>query len=439
MIINSDIVGVIADDLTGANDTALQFHLHGARTQILLNSTKELVNTKGTQVWAIATETRNVSPELALEKVVQATQTLVERVNPDYIYKKIDSTIRGNIAVETMGILETLNYDAAIICPAFPTEGRITVGGFHLLKGIPIERTEMARDPHNPISDSHIPTLLRKQLSPEYQDIVGLIDLKIVAGGAAKILTEINRLIQEGKKLIVADSSSVVDIEQVALAINKSEKNLLPVGSAALALAMSNYWLSDVEQHPTEKHFPTLPKFIVSGSATQITANQIDKLDKSDDFDNVLMINLDLQTVLNGVTDDFVERCVNNLRQNHIVVVNTSHLIINFDGFSDDSLNADLTKANLASTITDFLSDLTKKVTEKIQVVLITLGGETSYKCCSAIGADQLQLLDEVSPAIPLCMDLNAQLIVTKSGNLGGNNTLVDIIKYFVSRDELEQ
>lgn len=439
MIINSDIVGVIADDLTGANDTALQFHLHGARTQILLNSTKELVNTKGTQVWAIATETRNVSPELALEKVVQATQTLVERVNPDYIYKKIDSTIRGNIAVETMGILETLNYDAAIICPAFPTEGRITVGGFHLLKGIPIERTEMARDPHNPISDSHIPTLLRKQLSPEYQDIVGLIDLKIVAGGAAKILTEINRLIQEGKKLIVADSSSVVDIEQVALAINKSEKNLLPVGSAALALAMSNYWLSDVEQHPTEKHFPTLPKFIVSGSATQITANQIDKLDKSDDFDNVLMINLDLQTVLNGVTDDFVERCVNNLRQNNIVVVNTSHLIINFDGFSDDSLNADLTKANLASTITDFLSDLTKKVTEKIQVVLITLGGETSYKCCSAIGADQLQLLDEVSPAIPLCMDLNAQLIVTKSGNLGGNNTLVDIIKYFVSRDELEQ
>ncbi|MBQ2611526.1 four-carbon acid sugar kinase family protein [bacterium] len=439
MIINSDIVGVIADDLTGANDTALQFHLHGARTQILLNSTKELVNTKGTQVWAIATETRNVSPELALEKVVQATQTLVERVNPDYIYKKIDSTIRGNIAVETMGILETLNYDAAIICPAFPTEGRITVGGFHLLKGIPIERTEMARDPHNPISDSHIPTLLKKQLSSEYQDIVGLIDLKIVAGGAAKILTEINRLIQDGKKLIVADSSSVVDIEQVALAINKSEKNLLPVGSAALALAMSNYWLSDVEQHPTEKHFPTLPKFIVSGSATQITANQIDKLDKSDDFDNVLMINLDLQTVLNGVTDDFVERCVNNLRQNHIVVVNTSHLIINFDGFSDDSLNADLTKANLASTITDFLSDLTKKVTEKIQVVLITLGGETSYKCCSAIGADQLQLLDEVSPAIPLCMDLNAQLIVTKSGNLGGNNTLVDIIKYFVSRDELEQ
>jgi len=438
MIINSNIVGVIADDLTGANDTALQFHMKGANTRILLDFSEEITSNAGTQVWAVATETRNVEPKLALENIVKNTQDLIEKINPDYVYKKIDSTLRGNIAVEVMGVLDVLEFDAAIICPALPTEGRMTIGGYHLLKGVPIERTEMARDPHSPITDSHIPTLLKKQMNEEYQNLVGLIEFKTVVGGAARILTEIKKLLQEGKKLIVADAASVVDIEQIALAINKSEFKLLPVGSAALGLAMSNYWLSDIENSDTENHFPKLPKFIVSGSATQITANQIDNLDKSDDFDNVLTINLDLRTVLNGVTEEFVERCVNNLKQNNTVVVNTSHLIINFDGFSEDSLNADLTKANLASVITDFLAELTRRVTEKIQVILITLGGETSYKCCSAIGADQLQLLDEVAPAIPLCMDLNAQLIVTKSGNLGGANTLIDIIKYFVSHDELE-
>ena len=437
MILNSDIVGVIADDLTGANDTALQFHLQGASTQILLNSPEKLIKTKGTQVWAIATETRNVSAKEAFECVAKATQNLVETVNPDHVYKKIDSTIRGNIAVETLAVLEVLGIEAAIICPAFPTEGRITVGGYHLLKGMPIERTEMARDPHSPITDSHIPTLLKKQLDEEYQGLIGEIGLKTVVGGAAKILAEMKKLINEGKKLIVTDAVSVVDIEQVALAINKSETKILPVGSAALALAMSDYWLSDTERENTEKHFPSLPKFIVSGSATQITAEQIENLDKCGDFDNVLIINLDLQTILKGVSEDFVERCVNNLRQNNIVVVNTSHLIINFDGFSEDSLEADLTKSNLASVITEFLAELTKRVTEKIQVILITLGGETSYKCCHAIGADQLQLLDEVAPAIPLCMDLNAQLIVTKSGNLGGANTLIDIIRYFNNMDEL--
>lgn len=36
-MIFTDIVGIIADDLTGANDTALQFHLRGANTRILLD------------------------------------------------------------------------------------------------------------------------------------------------------------------------------------------------------------------------------------------------------------------------------------------------------------------------------------------------------------------------------------------------------------------
>ena len=90
-----------------------------------------------------------------------------------------------------------------------------------------------------------------------------------------------------------------------------------------------------------------------------------------------------------------------------------------FDGFSDDCLNSGLTKSKLASMITDFLAALTKFVVTKRDVILITLGGETSYKCCSAIDSLQLQLIDEVAPAIALSIDHKSQWIVTKSGNLG--------------------
>ena len=117
--------------------------------------------------------------------------------------------------------------------------------------------------------------------------------------------------------------------------------------------------------------------------------------------------------------------------QNNIVVVHTSNLITDFDGFSEELLEADLTKASLACLITDYLAELTKRVTEKREFILITLGGETSYKCCEKIGATQLQIVDEVAPAIALSLDHNAQWIVTKSGNLGGINTLIDILKYF--------
>lgn len=432
MIINSNVVGIIADDLTGANDTALQFHLRGANTQILLSDEIEPLNIAGTQTWAISTESRNVTPHEAYEKVKHIAKMFTEVLKPDYFYKKIDSTVRGNIAVESLGLLEVLEWDAVVIIPAFPSEGRVTVGGYHLLKGVPIERTEMARDPHSPISDSYLPNLLKSQLPEEFHSMVATLGLSTVMKGAGPILRELNELIKNGKKLIVADAVSTTDIEQLVLAIDKSEYKILPAGTAAAARAFSNIWFADIDMQQIKKSMPELPKFIVSGSATQITANQIERLEQGDEFDeNTLVINLDLLTVLGGVKEELVDRIVSNLAENNIVVVHTSNLIKNFDGFSDESLRAELTKAELAGVITDFLSELTRQVVAKKEVILITLGGETSYKCCAEINAMQLQLIDEVAPAIALCLDHNAQWIVTKSGNLGGVNTLIDILRYF--------
>ena len=431
MIINSTTVAIIADDLTGANDTALQFHLKGANTQILLSEDIDPINAKNTQTWALSTESRNIEPHEAFEKAQRAARFFVEKINPDYFYKKIDSTIRGNIAVEVLAILDTLEWDASIIIPAFPAESRVTVGGYHLLKGVPIERTEMARDPHSPIFESHLPTLLKSQLHEENKDLVGSIELSTIMKGAGPILRDLNNLIKSGKKLIVMDAVSTVDIEQIVLAMDKSEYRILPTGTAAAAQVLSDLWFSDFKSEHITKTLPELPKFVVSGSATQITANQIEKLEEADEFENLLVINLDMKTVLAGVSDEIVNRIVNNLGQNNIVVVHTSTLVRDFDGFSEDSLNAELTKANLANVITDFLAELTQKVVAQKELILITLGGETSYKCCSAIGATQLQLIDEVAPAIALSLDHNAQWIVTKSGNLGGVNTLIDILKYF--------
>ena len=144
-MIFSDLVGIIADDLTGANDTALQFHQKGANTKILLDSECAPKVKAGTEVWALSSESRNVPVEVAVSRVERAVATFVENFSFDYYYKKIDSTLRGHIALETLTVLNILDYDAAIIIPAFPQEGRITVGGYHLAKGVPIGKTEIAR------------------------------------------------------------------------------------------------------------------------------------------------------------------------------------------------------------------------------------------------------------------------------------------------------
>lgn len=440
MIINSNTIGIIADDLTGANDTALQFMLNNVDTNILLNTDQEPEKANTSQAWAIATESRNIAPEFAFEKVKLATQYLVDKVNPDYFYKKIDSTVRGNISVEVLSMLEVLGWDAAIIMPAFPQENRITVGGYHLLKGIPIERTEMARDPHSPIYESHLPTLLQSQLGENLKNLVGSIELKTILDGAGPILQAMNKLIENGVKLIVADSVSITDLEQIVLAMQKSNYKILPVGNSAAGRVLSNEWFpraeKSVEVLPIK--IPKLPKFIVSGSATQITSSQIDKYEQSADYEeNTLVIELGMDNILAGVKDELVNRIVTNLTGENVVMVHTSKLLNNFDGFSDDTMKADLSKSGLAGAVTDFLAELTGQVLEKTKAVLITLGGETSYKCCNAITANQLKLLDEVLPAIALSKNIKSdQFIVTKSGNLGGVNTLIEIINYFKKHEE---
>lgn len=430
-MIISNLIGIIADDLTGANDTALQLHVRGANTQVLLDYDNTPQYNKNTIVWALSTETRNIAANDAYEKVKSATKFLIDTLKLDYFYKKIDSTLRGNIAVEALAMLEVLKWDAALIIPAFPAEGRITVGGYQLLKGIPIERTELARDVHSPIFESHIPTLLKSQLEESLHNIVGMIDLKTVMKGAGPIIVKINELVKEGKKLIVADAVSTTDIEQLVLAMNKSSYNILSCGTAACAQVLGNVWLPELKNQHIKKIIPNLPKLVVSGSATKLTATQIETLASSDEFENTYFMNLDMQTILGGVNDETVERVINNLGQENIVVVNTSKIISEFDGFSEDSFNAELTKTKLADAITNYLAELTKRVVTRRDLILITLGGETSYKCCEAIGSLQLQIIDEVLPAIALSMDHKAQWIVTKSGNLGNSNTLIDILKYF--------
>lgn len=424
MAFQAESIGIIADDLTGANDTGLQFHLKGCNTQILFDATGEF-NNKFSQAWAISTETRNLPPEKAAEKVFDVTKNILNNLNAEYIYKKIDSTLRGNIAVEILAVLEATDYEAAIILPAFPQEGRITVGGYHLLKGMPLERTEFARDPRNPIYESHIPTLLKSQI--ENENLVGLIEFKTVAKGAGPILRELQNLINEGKKLIVVDSTSTTDMEQVALAISKSHFDILPCGSAGLAQILAEEWFPDLNYQHIAKTIPQMPILVVSGSATTITKTQMLKLEE-DDLDPYF-IKITPDKLLDELYEDLTERILNNLGKKNIVVLQACQIenedVKNF--LAEKGLTAD----KIPGLLTDYLADLTRKVVAQKEVLLVLVGGETSYKCCNAISSKNLQIIDEVETAIPLCMDHKAQWIVTKSGNLGNPKTLVNILRYF--------
>ncbi len=428
----SNYIGIIADDLTGANDTSLQFFVQGCKTQVAFGEEIAIDENLKTEVFALSTESRNVAPELAMERVKKATENIFKKYNFEYIYKKIDSVLRGNVAQEIMTMLEVLEFDAAVIFPAFPNEGRTTVGGYQLLKGVPIQRTEFSRDPSSPITESNIVNLVRNQLGADSADLVDLISLDIVMKGAGPILTKLNELISKGKKIIVADAVYTTDLEQIALALTKSTHNILPCGSAGAGQALSKIWHpNNAEVKSSNPEIPNLPRLVVSGSATELTASQIKRLQDNDDIENTYFIAIKPENIFTNDFEDIAQRIINNLVKDNVVVVHSSHLIENPEQFNDLLLEHELSRKAFISKICDYLAAITRSVLAQKEAILITVGGETSYKCSKEIGSKNIQIIDTVAPAIPLGVDHKGQYIVTKSGNLGTQNTLIDIVKYF--------
>ncbi len=428
----SNYIGIIADDLTGANDTSLQLFLRGCKTQVAFGEDISIDENLKTEVFAMSTETRNVDAKTAHEKVLNVSENILKKYNFEYIYKKIDSVLRGNIAVEVVTLLDSLEYDAAVIFPAFPNEGRTTIGGFHLVKGIPLQRTEVSRDPACPIMESNIINLLKSQLPEEMANYTDLISLDVVMKGAGPILTKLNDLISKGKKLIVADAVSTTDLEQIAFAVTKSSYKILPVGSAGAAQALGKIWHPDTDEDLVkEPQVPNLPKLVVSGSATDLTASQIKRLQENDNIENTYFIAIKPQNIFSNDFEEIAQRVLNNLIKDNTVIIHSSELIENTEELSSLLIENELTKEVFISKICDYLASVTRTVLSQKEAVLITVGGETSYKCCRAIGSKNLQIIDTVAPAIPLGVDHKGQLIVTKSGNLGTQNTLIDVVRYF--------
>ena len=421
---------IIADDLTGANDCALQYFNSGNSIRIAISLEQDFSDSQDVDIWAISTESRNIDKQTAVERVIKACDTLKENLNIDNFYKKIDSTLRGNTGLEILACLESTQKKAAIVAPAYIEEGRSTLGGYQMLHGTVLERTQCALDPKAPITSSYIPDILKKDLNANFHNLIDTIGFDVVSKGAAPIVLKIQELIQKGKKIIVLDAVSTVDLEQIALALAKCSKDIIPVGSAGLASAINKIKHKDVIK-PHIEHTPNLARFIISGTATCLGANQIKKL--KEENKKVHFIDLSIKDCINEPEENMISQIIQKLNDGIDVAIHTSDIkdeLENEDG-KNLLIDAGVAKNELPSKITDYLAQIAQRVNESADFILITVGGETSYSCAERINSKYLQILDAIMPAIPLCIDSNGKIIVTKSGNFGVNSTLVDILNYF--------
>ena len=166
---------VLADDLTGAIESAVLFSQRGISSQLQVGNCLPLrTNESQTIVTTIDIESRHLS-ELEAAALVWSH---VRQQGAGLVYKKTDSTLRGNIFAELDALTQ---FESVFYVPAYPAMGRTVVNGRLHVGGIPIERTRFRDDPTHPVLDGDLSRLLRSHPRIFIQDATTEADMQRLA------------------------------------------------------------------------------------------------------------------------------------------------------------------------------------------------------------------------------------------------------------------
>jgi uncharacterized protein YgbK (DUF1537 family) len=224
------VLTVVADDLTGACDAGTLF---AGKAPVPVRVWPCVGGDEAVTV--IDTETRRLGPEPAAARVRAA----VARAPATRFFKKIDSTLRGRIGPEVEALLAATGTASALVCPAFPAQGRTVVERVLAVDGVPVAETPVAGDPDFPVPSprsrrgvADVVDLLR----PQFERPLAWIPLREVRGGAGELRARLQRL---AGTVMVADAETDDDLDALVEAVLAATPSPLLVGAAGLARALA--------------------------------------------------------------------------------------------------------------------------------------------------------------------------------------------------------
>lgn len=231
------VIGVLADDLTGAAEIGGVAWRYGLSAEVQIAWCQSTA-----QVLILDTDSRSLAPSVAAESVRGAAISLRER---GHLFKKVDSVLRGPVLAELIMLLQVTGRGRVLLVPSNPGRGRTIQGGRSYIHGIPINQTEFAHDPEHPILTADVRELLGN---------AGEWPVSVLRRGDAL----------PSKGIIIAEASTSADLFYWA---GQVDENTLPAGAAEFFAV----WLMKLNASAPVMSSPTdSPQrvLIVSGSAS---------------------------------------------------------------------------------------------------------------------------------------------------------------------------
>lgn len=412
---------VIADDFTGSNDTGVQLAKKGARTEVMLTPAQK--PSRRADVLVINTESRAIPAAQAALAVQQALAPWCEGATTPLVYKKIDSTFRGNVGAEVTAAMRAANRKLAVIAAAIPAAGRTTRDGLCLVNGTPLLETEFASDPKTPIISSRIAELVTLQSDIPVHE-VSLDDVR--QGRLSALLVA---FAAEGECMVVVDAVEDRDLSLIAHAICEQEALPLLVGAAGLANALPVGMFMQEKQE--------LPVLVVAGSMSEATRRQVDKALCQDrakvvDIDAARLASAHFEQEIASV----VEQACALLSRQHHTILRTSRSVEDRQMIDTLCARVGMSRQALGERLSQRLGTITLLIIEQARIGgLFLTGGDIATAVASALGAEGYRIQREVAPCIPCGTFVNSEIddlpVITKAGGFGSDSTLCDAL-YFI-------
>jgi len=403
---------IVADDLTGASDAGVQSAKRGARTIVWLDYERP-VTTCDADVVVVDTDSRAESAATAYDRMTELVRRLAPG-SPRDIVKKMDSTLRGNFGAETRAALEAQPGAFALVCPAYPKNGRTVRDGVLFVHGTPVNETDFGRDLFSPVRDARV----RAHLPVP----VAMFDLATIRGGVGALNRAIDAARSSGIRAAVADAETDEDLRALA-AIDATRRDLFWTGSAGI--------MEHLEHDRPAASSDRLPiagavVFLI-GSLSAMTQLQIEGFAR-----HAAVEELDPTDVLRGATT--VADAVARVRG---AVARGNDVLLAMDGEraavlaalafgAERGWDVRMTSERLRKAL---LSAIAPIVTERQGATFVLSGGDIARSFCDAFGIRGMTLLAETAPGIPLSRAIGADMfLVTKAGGFGHPDSYREIL-----------
>jgi D-threonate/D-erythronate kinase len=422
---------IIADDLTGGADAGAQFARKGLNTFLILThgSKVDFSQYPDRETLVISTHSRGLPPEEAFRRVSLLLEDYSKKLFP-IVYKKIDSTLRGNIGFETDAILKKTGLSLGFLTPAFPEQDRVVVGGIHLVKGRPLSLTDIANDAVSPVKESYVKSLIEKQSTWP----VGDVDLIRVASGGEILNQAIDEALQQGIKILIFDAVTRRDLEHIAEVAFERAENPLFIGSAGLAEEVAKKLASGSKPSRSLRHKTLKPVqhiLIVSGSASRVSHEQLNYVEQAM---SIHSFQIDQSFLTGGKNHRLAveEGCIEQISwafiQGTVILKATEERMTQVD---PEGLP-------IPNRITESLGRIAASVLERCHlnaedVALVLFGGDTALSALESLKTDGIEIEGEILKGIVIGRLMGGRWsglrIVTKAGAFGKVEALGKILE----------